>query len=91
LSRDTLPNNFRLNYGGLDYVGPGIYAMVESATAVRRRQDGSFTEMFTHNTTDVTQIRHNCVEKLQFYLTDVKAFDHPIAVLPNVVGWGGGS
>jgi hypothetical protein len=25
-----LPHNFRLNYGGLDYVDPGIYAIVES-------------------------------------------------------------
>jgi hypothetical protein len=32
-----LPSNFRLNYGGLDYVDPGIYAIVESATAVSRR------------------------------------------------------
>jgi CO dehydrogenase/acetyl-CoA synthase beta subunit len=60
-----------LNYGGLDYVDPGIYTIVESATAVSRRQAGSFTEMFTHITTDVPQIRQNCVEKLQFYLADV--------------------
>jgi hypothetical protein len=82
-----LPNSFRLNYGGLDYVNPGIYAIVESATAVSRRQAGSFTEMFTRITTDVTQIRHDRVEKLKFYLADVKAFDHPIVlVLPDVGG-----
>ncbi len=81
-----LPHNFRLNYGGLDYVDPGIYAIVESATAVSRRQAGSFTEMFTRITTDVAQIRRNRVEKLQFYLADVKAFDRPIVVLPDVGG-----
>jgi hypothetical protein len=81
-----LPNNFRLNYGGLDYVNPGIYAIAESATAVRRQQAGLFTEMFTRITTDVTQIRRNHVEKLQFYLADGKAFDHPIVVLPDVGG-----
>jgi hypothetical protein len=85
-----LPNNFRLNYSGLDYVDPGIYpgiyAIVESATSVSRRQAGSFTEMFTCIPTDVTQIRRNRVEKLQFYLADVKSFDHPIVVLPSVGG-----
>jgi hypothetical protein len=82
-----LPHNFRLNYGGLDYVDPGIYAIVESATAVSHRQAGSFTEMFTRIVTDVTQIRRNHVlEKLQFYLADVKAFDCPIVVLPDAGG-----
>jgi hypothetical protein len=82
-----LPNNFRLNYGGLDYyVDPGIYAIVESATAVSRQQAWLFTEMCTHITTDVTQIPRNRVEKLQFYLAGVKAFDHPIVVLPDVGG-----
>jgi hypothetical protein len=59
---------------------------MESATAVRRQQAGSFTEMFTRITTDVTQIQGNHVEKLQFYLADVKAFDHHIVVLPDVGG-----
>jgi hypothetical protein len=81
-----LPNNFRLNYGGLDFVNPGFYAIVESATAVSRRQAGLFTEMFTHIVTDVAQIRRDRVEKLQFYLADVKAFDRPIVVLPDVGG-----
>jgi hypothetical protein len=52
--------------------------------AVSRQQAGSFTEMFTHITTDVAQIQRNRVEKLQFYLADVKAFDHPIVVLPDI-------
>jgi hypothetical protein len=81
-----LPSNFRLNYGGLDYVDPGIYAIVESATAVSRQQAGSFTEIFTRITTDVATIRRNRVEKLQFYLADVKAFDRPIVVLPDLGG-----
>jgi hypothetical protein len=42
--------------------------------------------MFTRITTDVAQIRRNRVEKLQFYLADVKAFDRPIDVLPDVEG-----
>jgi hypothetical protein len=44
------------------------------------------TEMFTRITTDVAQIQRNRVEKLQFYSADVKAFDHPIVVLPDVGG-----
>jgi hypothetical protein len=59
-----LPHNFRLNYVGLDFVDPRIYAIVESGTAVSCGQAGSFTEMFTLILTDVTQIRHNPVEKL---------------------------
>jgi hypothetical protein len=81
-----LPNNFRLNYGGLDYVDPSIYPIVQSATAVSGRQAGLFTEMFTRISTDVTQIWCDHVEKLQFYLAYVKAFDHPIVVLPDVGG-----
>jgi hypothetical protein len=42
--------------------------------------------MFTHITTDVTQKRRNHVGKLKFYLADVKAFDCPIVVLPDVGG-----
>jgi hypothetical protein len=69
-----------VNYGGLDYFDPGIYAIVESATTVSHQQAGSFTEMFTYTTTDVIQKGHNFVEKMQFYLAGVKAFDHPIVV-----------
>jgi hypothetical protein len=39
--------------------------------------------MFTRIVTDVNR---NHVEKLQFYLADVKAFDRPIVVLPDVGG-----
>jgi hypothetical protein len=60
--------------------------VLESARAVSRRQASALTKMLT---TDVSQIQQNCVERLQFLLADVKAFDCPVVVLPDVVGGGG--
>ena len=78
-----LPENARIDFGGLRRIVPGFYAIVESA-----QYSG---EEF--NTELVQEIQTDCVlgvngthMEYNFYLADVEAFVDPCLVIPNLGG-----
>jgi len=81
-----VPNEFRIDMGGLTTIAPGIYAIVENATVVSGRNVAGKTELFTPITTEVGRMRDGRVAQLAFYLADVAAFVKPVVVIPNIGG-----
>ena len=80
----NLTRSNRINYGGLNNIKPGIYAIVEATVMLNEGVAGS--EMFDVLTTEVGAFDDGDVTKLKFYLADVDAFKEPCVVVPNVGG-----
>jgi hypothetical protein len=89
-----LNENFRGEYGGLDRLGPNVYAIVESATYVNQpteEEEDAWegplnTDMFTALELEADAMEEGYVTKIKFYLADVEAFVEPVAVVPDIGG-----
>jgi len=79
-----LTRSNRINYGGLNNIKPGIYAIVEATVMLSEGVPGS--ELFDVLTTEVSEFNDGAVLKFKFYLADVDAFKEPCVVVPNVGG-----
>ena len=77
-----LPPTFKVDYGGIKSISPGIYAIVESATMI----EDEHSELVLTLETDVVLNAHGDVDDLQFYLADVEAFVEPAIVVPDIGG-----
>jgi hypothetical protein len=77
-----LPPNSKVNYGGINSISPGIYAIVESATMI----EDEHSELVLSLETDVVHNAHGEVHDLQFFLADVEAFVEPAIVVPDIGG-----
>lgn len=86
LNLQHLPQDNRIEFGGLDPVVPGIYAIIESAGWVKERRWGITSEISALADLDVGQMVNDRVTKLQFYLADVQSFNQPLAVVPDIGG-----
>jgi hypothetical protein len=85
-----LPNNNNIVYGGLSNIEPAVYAIVESATKERRRNNNvnnnATSELFTPYLLEVGGMRDGWVSSLKFYLADIQSFSEPVVVVPDVGG-----
>jgi hypothetical protein len=86
-----LPNNNNIVYGGLSNVELVVYAIVESATLERRRNNhvnnNVKSELFTpYLLEEVGGMRDGLVSSLKFYLADIQSFSEPVAVVVPDVG-----
>jgi hypothetical protein len=72
--------------GGMTSIPRGIYAIVESAVEIRPKPGEYKSKLFTYVTKEVASMEDDRVQKLEFYLADVDAFDEPIVVIPNIGG-----
>jgi hypothetical protein len=77
-----LPTNSKVNYGGVNSISPGIYAIVESATMIEEEH----SELVLSLETDVVHNARGEVHDLQFFLADVEAFLEPAIVVPDIGG-----
>ena len=77
-----LPKNSKVNYGGIQSIQPGLYAIVESATML----EDDHSELVLSLETEVVKDAHGDVHDLQFYLADVEAFVEPAIVVPDIGG-----
>jgi len=81
-----LPHDSGVDYGGIENIAPGLYAIVESARYVEDDVEVQRSEIFVPITKDVGQMKNNKVKKLQYYLADVEAFVEPTVVIPDLGG-----
>ena len=82
----SLPNgNHGIVYGGLDNVGPGVYAIVESSTACtpETRLD---SELLTRIMLEVEEMNRGYVTEVRFYLAEVETIVGPAIVVPDIRG-----
>jgi hypothetical protein len=77
-----LPRNSKVNYGGIQAIQPGLYAIVESANMLEEQH----SELVLTVETEVSKNGHGKVLDLQFYLADVEAFVEPAIVVPDIGG-----
>jgi hypothetical protein len=77
-----LPPNSKVNYGGINSISPGIYAIVESATMI----EDEHSELVLSLETDVVHNAHGDFHDLHFFLADVEAFVEPAIVVPDIGG-----
>ena len=86
-----LPENSGVSYGGLSDIGPGFYAIVESAE-FDAHKSGSESELIVPITKEVGKVGRDprthkkVVTKLRYYLADVEAFVEPMVVVPDIGG-----
>jgi len=82
-----LPQNSGLNYGGIHNLPPGIYGIVENATATYDEDDEDCddSELVQRIQTEVHKVNGK-VHDLVFYLADVEAFHSPAIVVPDIGG-----
>ena len=78
----ALPPNSKVNYGGINSIAPGIYAIVESATMI----EDEHSELVLTIETEVVHNAQGEVHNLQFFLADVEAFVEPATVVPDIGG-----
>ena len=79
------PGNNGISYGGLDHVGPGLYAIVESSTA-STQAGGATSELLTPIMLEIGATDRGYVTQLRFYLAEVEAFVGPAVVVPDIGG-----
>jgi hypothetical protein len=72
-------------HGGNDSIGPGIYAIVESAEYLEDDNQNNLSSIFTPIRKKVV-FTDGFVRKSVLYLADVEAFVAPIAVIPDIGG-----
>ena len=70
----NIPDNLQYN--------PGIYALVESASHNRDRQENSLSRLFEPFSKDVTIIGNDIRRK--YYLVDVNSFESPACLIPDI-------
>jgi hypothetical protein len=72
----------------LSNIEPAVYAIVESATKERRRNNNVNnnvkSELFTPYLLEVGGMRDGRVSSLKFYLADIQSFSEPVVVVPDV-------
>lgn len=81
-----LPDDSGLNYGEVESLSPGLYAIVECAEYDDDDDDWDLAEMLKPLIKEVAEIRGGRVRKLKFYLADVDAFVAPTVVVPDIGG-----
>ena len=79
----ALPAKSGINYGGLDNLAPGIYAIVENGSWRGEEYD---SELVREILLDCELNPDGSVRDLTFFLADVEAFVSPAMVVPNIGG-----
>ncbi len=81
-----LPQNSRVDYGGLVNLMPGLYAIVESAYMSNDEVELNRSEILVSYMKEVGRLENGYIMEQKFYLADVEAFDDPAVVIPDIGG-----
>jgi hypothetical protein len=81
-----LPQNARVNFGGMMRISPGLYAIVENAAYIDDEVEENMSELLTPIEKEVGAKEDGMVSKQTFYLADVEAFLEPLVVIPDQGG-----
>lgn len=81
-----LPQDSRVNFGGIKRITPGVYAIVESTKYTTIESRFRQSELFRPLEKEVGKMEKGFVTKMKFYLADVEAFLEPACVIPNIGG-----
>jgi len=82
-----IPPDSPIEYGGIEEVGPGLYAIVENSYLLADDEDDDTNaHLFIPIRKEVQEITTQMVSKLKFYLADVEAFASPLVVIPDMGG-----
>jgi hypothetical protein len=81
-----LPQNARVNFGGMTRISPGLYAIVENAAYIDDEVEENMSELLTPIEKEVGAKEDGMVSKQTFYLADVEAFLEPLVVIPDQGG-----
>jgi hypothetical protein len=79
----NLPKDNNIVYGGLSNIEPVVYAIAESATKERKRNNNvnnniNKLELFTPYLLEVGGMKDGRVSSLKFYLADIQSFSKPV-------------
>ena len=76
----ALPERKKIRFGGLYYIDPGLYAIVESATFVDQGIEDKKSDIFVPIIKEVDE------KESKYYLANVDSFHEPVIVIPDVGG-----
>lgn len=82
----SLPHNSGINFGGVQNLQPGLYAIVESAVYSKNKKEIELSEIFVPIVKQVKGLKHGYVSGMKFYLADVEAIVEPAIVVPDIGG-----
>jgi hypothetical protein len=74
------------DFGGIDTIFPGNYAIIESSNIVKGRRGEVYSEISYLVELEVEKIVDKMVTKLRFYLAHVESFHQPLVVVPDIDG-----
>ena len=80
-----LPEDSGVDYGGLNSLEPGFYAIVESTEYVKPHKDEK-SELFVPIKKEVKGIQNGFVTGMKFYLADCEAIVDTAIVIPDIGG-----
>jgi hypothetical protein len=83
---DLPTNGCTIDFGGIDRIFPGNYAIIESSKLVKGKRGEVYSEISYLAELEVERIVEKRVTKLQFYLADVISFHQPLVVVPDIDG-----
>jgi hypothetical protein len=75
-----------IDFGGIDRIYPGNYAIIESSKLVKGKRGEVYSEISYLAELEVERIVEKRVTKLRFYLADVTSFHQPLVVVPDIDG-----
>jgi hypothetical protein len=83
---DIPTNGYVVDFGGIDRIYPGNYAIIESSKLVKEKRGEVYSEISYLAELEVEKIVDKRVTKLRFYLADVESFHQPLVVVPDIDG-----
>jgi hypothetical protein len=79
-------NGYAVDFGGIDTIFLGNYAIIESTKLVKEKRGEVYSEISYLAELEVEKIVDKRVTKLRFYLAHVESFHQPLFVVPDLDG-----
>jgi hypothetical protein len=83
---DLPTNGCTIDFGGIDRISPGNYAIIESSKLVKGKRGEVYSKISHLAELEVERIVEKQVTKLRFYLADVTSFHQPLVIVPDIDG-----
>jgi hypothetical protein len=83
---DLPSNGYAVDFGGIDRIFPGNYAIIESSKIVKGKRGEVYSEISYLVELEVEKIVDKRVTKLLLYLAHVESFHQPLVVVPDIDG-----
>jgi hypothetical protein len=83
---DLPSSGYAVDFGAIDRIFPGNYAIFESSKIVKEKCGEVYSEISFLVELEVEKNVDKRVTKLQFYLAHVESFHQPLVVVPDIDG-----